>query len=156
MNFRLAACEDASDIYDVETACFKTPWSFESIRSDLCLNEYAYYFVAEDDGKLVGFCGVHIVLDEGHIMNVAVLPEYRGRGIGELLLLTMFSFTNLEYYTLEVRASNKSAISLYKRLGFVTAGRRPNYYIDEDALIMWRNKAASSPPAPTGTPENMP
>lgn len=156
MNIRLASVEDASDIYDIETACFKTPWTFESIRSDICLNEYAYYFVAEVNGKIVAFCGVHIVLDEGHIMNVAVLPDHRGQGIGEALLLTMMSYTNLEYYTLEVRASNKTAISLYKKLGFMNAGIRPNYYIDEDALIMWRAKNTPPTQTPTETPEIMP
>ena len=69
--------------------------------------------------------------DEGHIMNVAVKPDFQGRGIGEAMLRLMMSYTGLEYYTLEVRVSNKPAISLYKRLGFITAGRRPNYYIDE-------------------------
>ncbi len=156
MNYRLASCEDASEIYDVEAACFKIPWSLESIQSDLCQNEYAYYFVAEHDGKIVGFCGVHIVLDEGHIMNVAVLTEYRGQGVGEALLHTMMSYTNLCYYTLEVRVSNKSAISLYKRLGFSIAGRRPNYYIDEDALIMWRVKNDSGTQPIINTPEITP
>lgn len=156
MNYRLASCEDAAAIHAIETVSFKTPWSFESIQSDICLNEYAYYFIAEDAGNVVGFCGVHIVLDEGHIMNVAVLPEYRGRGIGESLLLTMMSYTNLDYYTLEVRVSNKSAISLYKRLGFLAAGKRPNYYIDEDALIMWRDKTAPEAHSLTDTSENMP
>ena len=156
MNYRLASFDDASAIHAIETVSFKTPWSFESIQSDICMNEYAYYFVAEADGNIVGFCGVHIVLDEGHIMNVAVLPEYRGRGIGESLLLTMMSYTNLNYYTLEVRVSNKSAISLYKRLGFLTAGKRPNYYIDEDALIMWCDKTAPAAQTSPCTSENMP
>lgn len=142
MNFRLAACDDASAIFDIETACFKTPWSFDSIQADLCQNEHAFYFVAEDDDGLVGFCGIHIVLDEGHIMNVAVLPEYRGKGVGEALLRTMMSYTGLAYYTLEVRVSNRSAISLYTRLGFESVGIRPEYYIDEDALIMWYGKNA--------------
>lgn len=156
MNYRLASCEDAAAIHIVETASFKTPWSFESIQSDICMNEYAYYFVAEDEGNITGFCGVHIVLNEGHIMNVAVLPEYRGQGIGESLLLTMMSYTNLDYYTLEVRVSNKSAISLYNRLGFEVAGKRPNYYIDEDALIMWRDNTAPKDQSLADAAENMP
>jgi ribosomal-protein-alanine N-acetyltransferase len=141
MNCRLAVCEDVQAIFDIESLSFKTPWSIDSIRSDVCINDNAYYFVAEEDCGVVGFCGVHIVLDEGHIMNVAVKPEYRGRGIGEAMLKTMIAYTDLESYTLEVRVSNKSAISLYKRLGFTAAGIRPGYYIDEDALIMWRRKS---------------
>jgi ribosomal-protein-alanine N-acetyltransferase len=146
MNCRLADCADAPAIYDIETASFKTPWSYESIRADVCLNENAYYFVAEEDGNIVGFCGIHAVLDEGHIMNVAVKPEYRGRGVGEALLRTMIAQTDLEAYTLEVRVSNRAAISLYKRLDFETVGIRPEYYIDEDALIMWRRKPVLSEP----------
>lgn len=140
MNYRQATGNDIYGIHEIETVSFKTPWSIESIQTDICLNEFAYYFVAENETKILGFCGVHAVLDEGHIMNVAVHPDYRGQGIGEALLLTMMAYTRLEYYTLEVRESNRSAISLYKRLGFVIVGKRPNYYIDEDALIMWRGK----------------
>ena len=142
MNCRLAVGADVAHVHAVETACFKTPWSYESILSDVSLNENAFYFVAEKSGKIVGFCGVHIVLNEGHIMNVAVLPEYRGRGIGEALLLMMMSYTCLPNYTLEVRVSNTAAISLYKRLGFLESGLRPGYYGDEDALIMWRGENA--------------
>jgi len=89
----------------------------------------------------VGFCGVHVILDEGHIMNVAVAPDYRGQGIGETLLRTMMAYTNLEAYTLEVRMSNRTAIRLYRRLGFTEIAIRPEYYIDEDALIMWWRKS---------------
>jgi ribosomal-protein-alanine N-acetyltransferase len=137
MKCRLADCADALSIHEIELQSFKTPWSFESIQADVCLNDNAYYFVAEEDGKVVGFIGIHIVLDEGHIMNVAVSPDYRGRGIAEALLRMMMEFVDLNAYTLEVRLSNKPAIRLYKRLGFVEVGIRPEYYIDEDALIMW-------------------
>ena len=74
-------------------------------------------------------------------MNVAVAPDFRGQGIGETLMRTMMAYTDLEAYTLEVRVSNKSAIALYKRLGFTELGIRPEYYLDEDALIMWWRKS---------------
>ena len=140
---RLAVCADVPGIYAVEEACFKTPWSLESINTDVCLNKDAYYFVADADGVIVGFCGIHIVIDEGHIMNVAVLSEYRGKGVAASLIRTMMSYTGLDRYTLEVRASNRTAILLYKRLGFYIAGRRTNYYGNEDALIMWRREIPS-------------
>jgi len=143
MNCRLADCGDTPGICDIEMASFKTPWSFESIWSDICMNENAYYFVAEVDGKIVGYCGIHVVLDEGHIMNVAVSPEYRRQGIGEAVLRTMMDYTCMSAYTLEVRISNKTAIELYKRLGFVSAGVRPNYYGNEDAIIMWRRESTT-------------
>ena len=140
MKYRLAEPADVPAIYDIETMSFKTPWSLESLQSDICSNDSAYYFVAEHAGKVVGFCGVHVILNEGHIMNVAVAPDYRGQGIGEALLRTMMAYTNLEAYTLEVRMSNRTAIRLYRRLGFTEIAIRPEYYIDEDALIMWWRK----------------
>ena len=137
MKFRLAEPADVPAIFDIETMSFKTPWSLDSLRADICFNDTAYYFVAEQDGAVVGFCGVHVILDEGHIMNVAVAPDFRGQGIGETLMRTMMAYTDLEAYTLEVRMSNRTAIRLCKRLGFTEVAIRPEYYIDEDALIMW-------------------
>ncbi len=73
-------------------------------------------------------------------MNVAVSPESRGQGVGKAMLSMMMAYTDLEAYTLEVRVSNKPAIALYKQLGFLVEGIRPQYYIDEAALIMWYKK----------------
>jgi ribosomal-protein-alanine N-acetyltransferase len=140
--YRQAVCDDISDIYKVEVACFKQPWSLESIYTDLCENEFSFYIVAEEEGvKIAGYCGIHIIVDEGHIMNVAVMPEFRKHGIGRGLLETMFMQKCLPFYTLEVRESNDAAIRLYDKLGFTVFGKRPKYYGDEDALIMWRGKS---------------
>jgi ribosomal-protein-alanine N-acetyltransferase len=140
--YRQAVCEDLNYIYKIELACFKQPWSLESLRCDICDNEFSYYIVAEVDGFISGYCGIHIIYNEGHIMNVAVLPDFRKQGIGRGLLETVFMQTGLPFYTLEVRVSNDDAISLYKTLGFVMLGKRPRYYGDEDALIMWKGKNA--------------
>ncbi len=140
--YRQAICEDLNNIYKIELACFKQPWSLESLRSDICDNEFSYYIVAEVDGVAAGYCGIHIIYNEGHILNVAVLPEYRKRGVGRGLLETIFMQTGLPYYTLEVRVSNEDAIGLYTKLGFITLGKRPRYYGNEDALIMWKGKNA--------------
>ena len=137
---RRAAAGDIGDIYKVETACFKQPWSLESIYTDILENDLSHYIVAEADGVIAGYCGVHMIFDEGHITNVAVLPEYRKRGIGRELLETMMAQTGLDDYTLEVRESNEAAIRLYQSMGFKTFGKRPKYYGDEDALIMWKGK----------------
>lgn len=139
--YRQAVYDDLDGVCKIERACFKQPWSMESLRNDICINELALYTVAETDGALAGYCSVHIIGDEGHITNIAVLPEYRMRGIGRGLLETLFMQTGLPYYTLEVRASNNTAINLYAKLGFSSCGRRPRYYGDEDALIMWRGKS---------------
>lgn len=144
IRFRKATKNDIDDIYYVETHCFRTPWSKDSIRDDINENDRALYVVATDNGRIIGFCAMHTVLDEGHIMNLAVLEEFRGQRIGEKLLKKAFEFVPAEVtcYTLEVRASNASAIKLYTRLGFKRYGLRPGYYEDtgEDAIIMWLGK----------------
>jgi ribosomal-protein-alanine N-acetyltransferase len=142
MIYRQAICEDLNDIYKIELACFKQPWSLESLHNDICENEFAHYIVAEADGIIAGYCGIHIIFNEGHIMNVAVLPQYRKQGIGRGLLETVFMQTGLPFYTLEVRVSNDDAINLYTKMGFATFGKRPRYYGNEDALIMWKGKNA--------------
>lgn len=152
IDFRSAQKSDITEIFYVETRCFSSPWSMESITEDIQSNDCAVYVVAAQGGRIIGFCAMHIVLDEGHIMNVAVLPEYRGRRIAERLLKTMFeSAPYVRHYTLEVRVSNAPAIKLYERLGFKGFGLRPGYYADtgESAMIMWMslsgNLSAASP-----------
>jgi len=146
IEYREANCADASGIYNVETQCFSSPWSLDSIIDDLCDNALARYVVAVEGERIVGFCGLHEILDEGHITNAAVLPSFRRRGVGKKLIEALFSFTEntIDRYTLEVRAGNRAAISLYKRLGFKTLGVRKAYYADngEDAHIMWRSQAS--------------
>jgi ribosomal-protein-alanine N-acetyltransferase len=141
--YRRANSKDIVDIFYVESRCFKSPWSMESIREDISENERALYVVAAEGGRIIGFCAMHSVFDEGHIMNVAVLEEYRGKRIGEKLLKKMFELAppEVENYTLEVRVSNAPAIKLYTRMGFRSFGLRPGYYADtgESAMIMWLN-----------------
>ncbi len=139
--YRKAERRDIGSIFKIEQMCFKQPWSFESLYFDICENDISYYIVAETDGLTAGYCSVHLIGDEGHIMNVAVRPEYRKRGIGQGLLEAMTAQTGLSRYTLEVRESNEAAIRLYQKLGFVIFGKRPRYYGDEDALIMWMEAA---------------
>ncbi len=144
ITFNKATIKDIDGIYHVETHCFSSPWSLDSIRDDMMENENALYLTAADNGRIIGFCAMHTVLDEGHIMNLAVLEEFRGKRIGERLLKKMFELAPPEVacYTLEVRVSNTSAIKLYTRLGFKCFGLRPGYYADtgESAMIMWLGK----------------
>jgi len=140
ITFRKARKSDVSGIYEVETSCFASPWSLASISYDICDNPLALYVVASDGEKIIGFCGMHCILNEGHIMNLAVLEQYRENGIGEKLLRKLFEHAppEIESYTLEVRKSNAAAIGLYKKLGFKPSGIRRGYYDNgEDALIMW-------------------
>ena len=100
-----------------------------------------------DDGRLCGYLVVSRYVDAWHVMNIAVAPEQRGRGIATMLLERLFELTADDEhrgYTLEVRVSNDTAIRLYERLGFEARGIRRGYYTDnrEDALIMWKDPVA--------------
>jgi len=142
IEYRVAHRGDEDGVYFVEVHCFRVPWSFDAIEYDVGFNSDALYVVALSKGRVIGFTGMHVVLDEGHIMNMAVLEEYRQQGIGQKLMETLFELAPQEVrsYTLEVRESNHAAVRLYKRLGFYGVGFRRAYYTNpiEDALIMWR------------------
>ena len=131
---------DVDGVAAVEAATFPTPWSRDAFASEM-KNVAARYLVAEQDGKIIGYAGAWIIIDESHITNIAVLQEHRGRGIGRLLtqgLMQYLSNLGAAYATLEVRRSNEVAQNLYKSLGFIKLGVRKRYYEDngEDALIM--------------------
>ena len=96
-------------------------------------------------GRVIGYAGIWLIQDEGHITNVGILPEYRRMGLAETLVTTLIDAAEqrgVTSETLEVRVSNEPAIRLYEKLGFRLAGRRRGYYPDnhEDALIYWRVK----------------
>lgn len=125
---------------ELDKLCFSVPWSKKLFESELFSNN-AYYIVALDKDKVVGYCGINYVCGEGSITNIAVHPEYRKRGIASTLLEKMINFAhkeNFEFVTLEVRESNINAIKLYKKYGFEMVGSRKGYYADnhETALLM--------------------
>lgn len=126
----------------LERACFSAPWS-EQLLEDALFNPQASFIVAEDDqGNILGYAGLHVILDEGYIDNIAVEPDARKHGVASALLdvYCRFGAVNLAFLTLEVRASNLSAIGLYEKFGFSRVGVRKNYYRDptEDAFLMTR------------------
>jgi ribosomal-protein-alanine N-acetyltransferase len=105
--------------------------------------------VAEPGAPIVGYGGLWLMVDEAHVTSIAVKPEMRGRGLGELLMLCLFDIAlrmEARWVTLEVRVSNTVARQLYKKLGFREAGIRPRYYTDnnEDAVIMWSPELRSA------------
>ena len=126
----------------LERQSFYAPWSITMLEEEL-FNPQASFLVAEgENGQVLGYAGLQVVLDEGYIANIAVDPKWRRQGLaGELLeVYCRFAQAHLAFLTLEVRASNEAAIALYVKHGFVQAGVRKNYYQDpkEDALIMTR------------------
>jgi ribosomal-protein-alanine N-acetyltransferase len=134
--------DDLDQITEVEKVCFSLPWSKNSFEREL-ENELAYYQCAEENGKIMGYMGMWRILDECHITNVAVLPEYRKRGIASMLISKMVEIckcSEILNMTLEVRESNLPAINLYEKFGFISVGKRPRYYLKpvEDAIIMWK------------------
>jgi len=140
--FREMVASDIEDVYIIESSSFPTPWSIESFYKEINENRLAHYYVVEDAGKIVAYGGMWVIIDESHITNIAVLPEYRGHGVGNILISGMVeSARTMEVFnmTLEVRVTNESAIKLYEKHGFERSGVRPSYYKEnnEDALIMW-------------------
>lgn len=132
--------EHIPQIAALEKRCFSDPWSENALREELFNDTASFLAAVAEDGTVVGYAGLHCVLDEGYIANIAVAPEYRRQGVaGELLgVFLRFGRANLGFLTLEVRASNEPAISLYRKFGFREAGRRKNYYTapQEDAILM--------------------
>ena len=145
IKFRQATLEDVDAIAAVETVCFAAPWSHQAFYGELADNPYAKYIVTELDGKIIGYAGVWIIFDEGHVTNIAIHPEYRGNYYGENMVRYLMKFARAcgaGEMTLEVRASNTIAQALYKKLGFEARGRRKGYYSEskEDAIIMWKDE----------------
>ncbi|WP_069650331.1 ribosomal protein S18-alanine N-acetyltransferase [Caloranaerobacter ferrireducens] len=135
--------EDIDEVLDIEKKSFKTPWSRDAFIKEVNQNKLAKLIVASIEGKVVGYGGIWLIVDEGHITNIAVHPNFRGLGIGNLLvegLIKICRERGINRMTLEVRKSNKIAQSLYKKFGFKECGIRPGYYSDtkEDAIIMWK------------------
>ena len=127
----------------IEQACFSEPWSAAALAEELDNLLSAFLVALDDNDKVVGYAGVQIILDEGYITNIAVRPECRQQGIAGKLLKVFLDFAEankLAFLTLEVRASNHTAIMLYGSRGFRSVGRRKNYYEHpkEDAIIMTR------------------
>ncbi|NBI66967.1 ribosomal-protein-alanine N-acetyltransferase [Pseudoflavonifractor sp. 60] len=126
----------------LERECFPDPWS-ETLLEDALFDPQASFIVAEDDeGMILGYAGLHAVLDEGYIDNIAVAADARRHGVASALLdvFCRFGAVNLAFLSLEVRQSNAAAIALYEKHGFQRVGLRPGYYQHprEDAVIMTR------------------
>jgi ribosomal-protein-alanine N-acetyltransferase len=136
---------DLDAVEPIERASYPAPWSRGMFATELS-KPYSRSLAAidADTEDLVGYLVLSRYVDAWHVMNVAVHPAHRRRGIASALLRHLFAETAREAqrgYTLEVRVSNTGAIALYESFGFRSSGLRPGYYTDnrEDAIIMWRD-----------------
>ena len=133
---------DAEGLGRLAQEIFTMPWSANAFAA-LVEDKNSIFFVAEEDGQIIGGCGLTHIWDEGDIHNVMVAPAYRGRGIAVRMMANLLNegtTQGIDAFTLEVRVSNEAAIRIYEKLGFVSEGVRPKFYEKpvEDALIMWK------------------
>lgn len=142
LNIRKMELEDLDRVVEIETSVFPSPWARSIFRREL-ENELAEYYVAVLDDEIIGYGGIWKIIGEAHITNITIVAEKRGNGFGKTMLEFLIKrVIKLKYYgiTLEVRANNDVALSMYKKHGFEEVGIRKNYYPAEkqDAIIMWR------------------
>ncbi|MFD2638021.1 ribosomal protein S18-alanine N-acetyltransferase [Piscibacillus salipiscarius] len=134
--------EDLPDVIVIENESFRTPWKKRDFLHDLLKNSFSHYLVIEVEGRVVGYCGVWIVLEAAQITNIAVSPKYRGLQLGKKLfneVLNTVEEHGASELSLEVRESNQVAQNMYQQFGLEVVGKREKYYQDdgEDALVMW-------------------
>jgi ribosomal-protein-alanine N-acetyltransferase len=147
----LSSPEDIDAVLAIEHASFTNPWTREMYLAELGNHGVSFCFLSRDEtGRIVGFCSVWRVLDELHINNLAVLPEFRRAGVASALLDRALEHgvqSGALRATLEVRRSNEAARLLYERFGFAVAGIRRSYYTKpvEDALVLWKEALAAPP-----------
>ena len=141
--------DDLAQVQTIEKASFSAPWPPHAYRTELESNRLAHYLVVRVGTTVVGYAGLWLMVDEGHITTFAIHPAWRRQRIGERLLLSVLDLATDRHAreaTLEVRLSNLPARRLYEKYGFRPVGLRPRYYSDnnEDALIMTTDALDSS------------
>jgi len=141
---RKMVSRDIDQVLEVENLSFPNPWSRGTFEVELQENLFAHYFVVVQDETIVGYAGMWMILDEAHVTNIAIHPDFRGLRFGKKLvceLIVQAFKLGGKQITLEVRVSNLIAQKLYKDLGFYEAGIRKGYYSDnnEDAIVMWKD-----------------
>ncbi|MDY4691999.1 MAG: ribosomal protein S18-alanine N-acetyltransferase [Blautia sp.] len=151
MTLREMMIDDLDQVMEIETDLFPVPWTREGFFTFLT-REDTMFLVVEEKGRILGYCGLIMVLDEGDITNVAVRRDRQREGIGNFIMESMIRMADCRGVStlhLEVRVGNETAIRLYERVGFTRDGIRKNYYSDptEDAVLMTRHPEAIRPDA---------
>lgn len=129
------------EVLSINNICFSPPLSLDSLINEL-KNRFSKYIVIKEGDKVIGFAALWLIIDETHIINIAMHPDYRGIGGSNLLMETIVNICrehNIPSITLEVRSNNIAAKNLYRKYGFIEEGIRKNYYGENlDAIIMWK------------------
>ena len=139
--------DDIDAVMAIEVASYPAPWKYEHFNDEIAAR-YSWPFVAVEEGNVVGYICLMSLFEEAQILNVAVSPNQKGRGIARMLLEHAFNFAvgkGAETVSLEVRASNVAAISLYEKLGFIRVGIRSGYYEAVDDAILMEKPLKESP-----------
>jgi ribosomal-protein-alanine N-acetyltransferase len=140
MQIRKMEARDAAEVAKIEAENFSVPWSEQSFLDSILL-EHTLFLVAEETGKIAGYCGIYLTAEEGELVNIAVIQSMRRKGMARCLLeeaVRILLENGVEALYLEVRVSNEPAIRLYESMGFSTEGIRKGFYEKprEDARIM--------------------
>ncbi len=133
---------DLPAVLRIEGLSFTTAWPMNAFSNEIRDNKLAHYFVGRIDREIVAYGGIWVILEDSHITTIAVHPDFRGRRLGEEMLLKLLDEAiaqGASWITLEVRESNEAAQKLYRKYGFTTVSTRRGYYSDngENALVMW-------------------
>ncbi|MDF1597442.1 MAG: ribosomal protein S18-alanine N-acetyltransferase [Acidimicrobiia bacterium] len=139
MDIRAMTLDDVRAVSALERLVYPEPWS-EGVFDDELAQPNREYLVAVEGGEIVGYAGMMVILEDAHITTMSVAPAARGSGIAKRMMVQLIDLalaTGAKHLTLEVRRSNESAQALYRKFGLAPVGVRKDYYLNEDALIMW-------------------
>lgn len=127
-------------LYEIEKEAFSDFWSEKGMKEELALSQ-AHYYVAEEDGEILGFAGYWLIIDEAEIMKVAVKKQHRGKGIGDALIKAMIEDSvslGAKKILLEVREGNTPARKLYEKHGFISYATRERYYQGGENAVLYK------------------
>lgn len=130
---------DLENIKDILISDFDDFWNYNILKEELESSNSKYIIAKTNDGEIIGFAGIKIILDSADIMNIVVKKSWRNQGVGNLLLSNLISIckiSNLSSLSLEVNEDNLPAIHLYEKVGFKQVGLRKNYYQDKNGIVM--------------------
>jgi ribosomal-protein-alanine N-acetyltransferase len=139
MEIRAMTPSDVPAVSELEQLVYPEPWS-EKVFNDELEQPNRVYLLALEDGEVIGYAGLMVVFEDAHITTMSVAPAARGSGVGQRMMMKLVDAAiaaEAEHLTLEVRMSNDPAQALYRKFGFAPVGVRKDYYLNEDALIMW-------------------